>query len=121
MSQFVIGNADSDGSTFSVPGDQPGSPDSIEIDDAQHQDVHEWYIHVDNGWGVGVDATVRGTHYQDSAMNNPADDGSAVTVNSGSADFFDGTTGHSFIELQIAPAADPTSGNLTVTFQTREA
>lgn len=121
MSQFVINNADSDGSVFAVPGDEPGTPESYQIDDQDKGEQYVWYVHVQNGYDVDVDVTIKGSHYQDAAMANAASDGATETVSSGTVDFFDGTTKHSFIELEVDPLADPTSGDLTVTFQKRRA
>jgi len=121
MSQFTVSNADSDGTTFAIPGDEPGTPASYEIDDADHSVAYQWYVHINNGFDVDVDVTIRGSHYQDGSMANSSADGATETVSSGTVDFFDGTTGHSFIELGVDPAADPTSGDLVVTFQRREA
>lgn len=120
--QYTVNNSDSDGTTFKLPGDNPGEePFNLELNDAQH---YRWYVHVDNGWDVNADITVEGSHSLDSASNNtldnPATDGSTVTVSSGGVDFFDGTTGHSLLQLNVAPAADPTTGDLTVTIQKRK-
>ena len=117
--QYVIDNADSDGTAFVVPSDQPGGEPSFEVDDIGHSKAQEWYIHIDNGWDVSADFVVRGSHQQDEDMTTPANDGTTITINAGNADFVNGTTGHSFIDLQVTPNADPASGELTVTFQTR--
>lgn len=121
MAQFTINNADSDGTAFTVPGDEPGTQPSYEIDEDEKADQYVWYIHVNNGFDVDVDVTVEGSHYQDSTLANAASDGATETVSAGAIDFFDGTTKHSFIGLQVDPVADPTSGDLVVTFQRRRA
>lgn len=121
MSQFTINNADSDGTAFAIPGDKPGTPQSYQIDDPDKSQSYEWYVHINNGYDVDVDVTIYGSHYQDAAMDNPSSDGATETVSAGGIDFFDGTTNHSFIELKVDPLADPTSGDLVVTFQKREA
>lgn len=120
--QYTVAHDDRDASTFKLPGDDPGeAPFDLETNEAQHW---RWYIHIDNGWNQNVDVTVEGSHTDDAAGSNtldsPAADGSAVTVNSDSTDFIDGTTGHSQLQLDVAPAGDPTSGNLVVTFQRRK-
>lgn len=121
MAQYVIDNADSDGTAFDVPGDVTGAPDSYDLNDPDNSQHYVWYIHIENGFDVNVDVTVEGSHYQDSTLASAAIDGSTETVSAGAQDFFDGTTKHSFIGLQVDPAADPTSGQLTVTFQKRRA
>lgn len=120
--QVTVNNSDSDGSDFKIPGDQPGeAPFDLELNDGAH---YRWYVHIDNGWDQNIDVTVEGSHTMDAAGSNtldsPASDGSTITVSSGSVDFFDGTTGHSILQLDVSPAADPTSGDLTVTFQRRK-
>lgn len=120
--QYTVNHADSDGSTFKLPGDKPDeAPFDLEENQAQHW---RWYIHIDNGWDQNVDVTVEGSHSQDAAGSNtldsPAADGSAVTVSNGSVDFIDGTTNHSQLQLDVAPAADPTSGDLVVTIERRK-
>jgi hypothetical protein len=121
MSQFVIGNAETDGTAFTVPGEKPGTPESYEVDNADNADTYKWYVHIDNGYDVDVDVTIQGSHYQDSSLTSAAADGATETISSGGVDFFDGTTLHSFIELEVDPLSDPTSGDLTVTFQRRRA
>jgi hypothetical protein len=121
MSQFTIGNADSDGAVFAVPGDQPGTPASFELDAAGNAESYDRYVHINNGFDVDVDVTIKGSHYQDAVMDNAASDGATETVSAGGIDFFDGSTNHSYIELEVDPLADPTSGELAVTFQKREA
>ena len=115
MSQFVIANGDNDGSAFNQP-----ASGGYEIDSADNTDKWNWYIHIDNGWDVNVDVEVQGTHYQDASFASPAVDGATETIDAGTIDFFEGTTGHSYIRLEVDPAADPTSGTLTVTFQRRK-
>lgn len=123
--QYTIANGDrSDNSAFTVPGDEDGGAgdDSVELDYHGTDDAVDSYVHVENGWDVNVDVTVRGSHYLDSTMASAADDGSSVAVSSGgSTDFFDVTSGHAYLELNVNPAGTPTSGDLTVTFQSREA
>lgn len=120
--QYSVDNSDNDGSTFKLPGDNPGEePFSLEGNFDQY---YRWYIHVDNGWNQDVDVTAEGSHSLDSAgsdkLDSPVDDGGTITVSSTSADFIDGTTNHSQIQLNVAPAADPTSGVLTVTIEKRK-
>jgi hypothetical protein len=68
-----------------------------------------------------MDVTLRGSHFKDEQMDSASDDGSSVTVNAGTVDFFDITSSHTYIEVNVNPAANPTSGNLVITFQSREA
>jgi hypothetical protein len=123
--QYVISNTDrADANAFSVPGDEDGgeNDDSFPLrNEAASQSVDS-YVHIENGWDTDIDVTLRGSHFQDESMSSAADDGSAITVtSSGGTDFFDITSSHSFIEVNVDPAADPTSGDLTITFQSREA
>lgn len=119
--QYTIGNGDrSDATAFTVPGDEDGGAG----DDSFPTEINEtiatrWYVHVENGWDQNADVTVRGSRFDDSAMDAAVDDGTAETINSGSNGAFDGTTGHSFLEVNVDPAGDPTSGDLVVTFQRR--
>lgn len=121
--QVTISNTDrGDNSAFKVPGDEPGeAPFDLELNDAQH---YRWYVHIENGWDTAVDVTVEGSHSQDAATNDtldaPVTDGSTETVSSGSNDAFDGTTGHSLLQVDVNPSADPTSGDLVITFQRRK-
>jgi len=121
--QYTISNTDVTGTAFTVPGDQDGGAgdDSFRVEDTGLNKSHDSYVHIDNGFNENVDVTLRGSHWQDESMSSAADDGSAVTVNSGGTDFFDITSSHTFIELNVDPAADPTSGDLVITCQSREA
>ena len=122
--QYVIGNADrTDASVFTVPGDEDGGAgdDSFRVEDLSQNKSHDSYVHIDNGFDVSVDVTLQGSHYLDGDMSQAAVDGSALTVASGDSDFFDITSSHSYIEVSVDPATTPTSGDLTVTFQSREA
>lgn len=123
--QYTIGNGDrTDDTAFTVPGDEDGGEgdDSFELNYGAADKAVESYVHIDNGWDQNVDVTLRGSHYDDSSMSSAADDGSAVTVSSGGGtDFFDVTSNHGFIEVNVNPAANPSSGDLTITFQSREA
>lgn len=120
MSQYTVAAGDrADGSTFTVPGDV-SSDASYAVDDPDRKAGKQWYVHVANGWDVNADVTVQGSHYQDEALDSPADDGPAETVNAGANGVFDGTTGHSYIQVNVDPASGPTSGDLVVTFQHRD-
>jgi len=119
--QVTIDNADTDGTAFKVPGEEPGErPFNLNNNTAQEWN---WYIHVDNGFDVDIDVTVEGSHSQDVTTNNtlgsPATDGATETITSSEVDFFNGTTLHSLLQLEIDPLADPTSGDLTITFELR--
>jgi len=119
--QVTIANGDVTGTSFKVPGDQPGERIiNLENNEAQHWN---WYIHIDNGFNEDVDVTVEGSHILDGLTNDtldsPAVDGATETISSGSVDFFNGTTQHSYIQLDVDPLNDPTSGNLVITFQAR--
>ena len=120
--QVTIGNADATDTAFKVPGDQPGErPFNCETNSSQQYD---WYIHIENNFDVDVDVTVEGSHNLDAATNDtldsPAIDGATETLSSGSIDFFNGTTQHSLIQLEVDPLGDPTSGDLIITFQARK-
>lgn len=120
--QYVIGNAArTDASAFAVPGDEDGGEGDaaflVQQDTSRH---HRWYVHVENGWDQNVDVTVQGSHLLDTALDAPADDGTAETVNSDTNAAFDGDSGHAYLQINVDPASAPTSGNLTVTFQGRE-
>lgn len=121
--QYTISNSDrSDGSAFAVPGDEDGGvgDDSYQVDqDAGGE--HMWtYAHIENGWDVNVDVTLQGSHTFDETITAPVDDGSAETISNGSNGAFDTNVAHSYVQVNVDPAATPTSGDLTVTFQTRE-
>lgn len=120
--QVTIANSDVTGTAFKVPGDHPGEePFDTEQNESQRYD---WYIHIDNGFDADIDVTVEGSHNLDSAsgdtLDSPSTDGATETISSGTIDFFDGETGHSLIQLSVDPLADPTSGDLVVTFQARK-
>lgn len=121
MGQYTISSGDrADASAFDVPGDEPGTDDSYPLDRQDNTPSKRAYVHINNGFDVNVDVTLRGSHYLDSTMSNAADDGSTVTISNGAVDFFDVSTGHSFIEINVDPANTPTSGDLVVTFQVRD-
>lgn len=112
----VIDNADNDGSTFTSA--------VFEIDNGDHSQVHSWLATVDNGWDVAVDITVQLTTDDDESFTKFITDSAiaeSVTVSSGSTDGFGDADNEpfSYIRLEVAPAADPTSGNLTLTWQKR--
>ena len=123
--QYVVSNSDrSNANAFTVPGDEDGGAgdDSFRVEDKTLNKSHDSYVHIENGWDQNVDVTLRGSHHLDSSMSSAVDDGSAITINSGgNTDFFDITSSHTFIEVNIDPAGTPTSGDLTITFQSREA
>lgn len=121
--QYQIPNsARGDASAFSVPGDEDGgaNDNSFQVENPADGQARHWYIHVDNGWDQNVDITVQGSHYLDSAMSSAVDDGTTETINSDATGAFDGETGHTFLQIDVDPASAPTSGDLTVTFQSRE-
>jgi len=120
--QYDVQNGDVTGTAFTVPGDNPDE-EPFDLDENFDQ-YYRWYVHIDNGFNENVDVTVQGSHALDTASNNtldtPADDGAAVTVSSETTDFIDGTTNHAKLQLNVDPAADPTSGTLTVTIEKRK-
>lgn len=118
--QYTVDNADVATSAFTVPGDQPGTDSSFSVEDRDLNEGKQWYIHVSNGFDQNVDVTVQGSHWSDESMNNPVDDGATETISSGANGAFDGETGHSYLQVNVTPAADPTSGQLVVTFQSRD-
>lgn len=119
--QVTVANGDVTGTEFLVPGDHPGErPFDLNNNRAQEWN---WYIHIDNGFDADIDVTIQGSHSNDDATNDTLDsptvDGATETISSGTIDFFNGTTLHSYIQLNIDPLADPTSGELVVTFEAR--
>jgi len=124
--QYSISNTDrGNNNAFTVPGDEDGGvgDDSfaLEANANPKQNSIDSYVHVENGWDVDVDVTLQGSHFLDETMGSAAQDGSAITItkNDGT-DFFDITSSHSFVEVDVDPAGTPTSGELTITFQSRE-
>jgi hypothetical protein len=121
--QYTVNHADRDGTDFKLPGDNPGEA-PFSLDDTSESAFYHWYVHIDNGWDADIDATIEGSHSLDSATNDtldsPTNDGATETISSGSVDFFDGTTNHAQIQLDISPLADPTSGDLVVTMERRK-
>lgn len=112
----TIGNADSDGSAVTTQ--------AFELDDTDHSSVYSWVAIVDNGFDVDVDVTVQFTTDDDENFNKFITDTglSGVTVTSGTRDGFGDAQNEpfSYVRLEIDPAADPTSGNLEVTWQKRQ-
>jgi hypothetical protein len=124
--QYSIDNSDrGNANAFTVPGDEDGGvgDDSfaVEAQGNPRQESHQWYIHLDNQFNENVDITVQGSHFADKTMSKAVEDGSAITVNSGGNQaVIDGTTNHSYLEVEVDPANTPGSGDLTVTFQSRK-
>lgn len=122
--QYTVGNGDrTDDTAFTVPGDEDGGAgdDSFPIDSGDIGNGRQWYVHVENGFDTDVDVTAQGSHYLDESMASAGDDGATETISSGgSIGIFDGETGHSFLQVNINPATTPSSGDLVVTFQSRE-
>lgn len=122
--QYVVSNADrTDANPFTVPGDEDGGEGdlSFEVDESGVGDSMDAYVHIENGFDTNVDVTLQGSHFKDESMSSAATDGSAVTISSGGGtDFFSVSSDHSYIEVSVDPAAIPSSGDLTVTFQSRE-
>lgn len=120
--QYTVSNSDVGATAFSVPGDQDGGEGdaSFKVEDRPLGEGKQWYVHVENGFDANVDATVQGSHYLDESMSASVADGATETISSGSSGAFDGVTGHTYLEVNVEPAADPTSGDLTVTFQSRD-
>lgn len=121
--QYTVSNTDSDETSFKLPGDQPGE-EPFGLDSGSQIETFHWYVHIDNGWDVNIDVTVEGSHSLDDAsgdtLDSPAIDGTTESISSASVDFFDGTTNHAQIQLDVDPAADPTSGDLVVTIERRK-
>lgn len=121
--QYTIPNsARTDNSAFTVPGDEDGGEGdgSFRVDETGSGSKMHIYVHVNNGWDTNVDITLRGSHYNDSAMASATADGDPEVVNAGADAAFNSGTGHSFIEVNVGPTGTPSSGDLTVTFQARE-
>lgn len=91
------------------------------LEDLNLNKAKSWYVHIENGWDVNVDATIIGSNLYDKTMDDRVTDGSAVTIASGSSDFFDGSSGHSVLQTELNPSATPTSGECVVTLQVRDA
>jgi len=93
------------------------------LDSPGHEATYSWVAIVDNGFDVDVDVTVQFTTDDDEAFSKfiTDDDLTNLTVGSGTRDGFgDGVNDpYSFIRFEIDPASDPTSGDVTVTFQRR--
>lgn len=123
--QYTISNSDrGDATAFTVPGDEDGGVGdaSFRAEPENLDNAQDCYVHISNGWDQNVDITLRGSHHKDESMANAAEDGSAITVNSGdNTDFFTVTSRHTFLDVEVDPAGDPTSGDLVITFQAREA
>jgi len=114
MPQYTVSADESDGSAFTLP-DAGG----FEVDNADASSLYHWYIHIDNGFDVGVDVTVQGTHAQDPGMASPVSDGATETIAAGETSAFDGKTPHSYLRVEATPSGDPLAGELVVTFQKR--
>ena len=91
------------------------------LEDLNLNKAKSWYVHIENGWDVSVDATIIGSHLYDKTMDDRTTDGSAVTIASGETDFFDGESGHSVLQTELNPASTPSSGECVVTLQVRKA
>lgn len=120
--KYTIAHDDrGDNNAFTVPGDEDGG----EADDSFPTEINQtiytrWYIHIENGWDTDVDVTPRGSRYDDGAMDAAADDGSSETVGSnGGTHAFHGESGHSYLDVNVDPVSNPTSGDLVITFQRR--
>jgi len=122
--QYIVSNTDrSDANAFTVPGDEDGGSgdSSYQVEPETQWQRQHLYVHINNGWDVNVDVTLQGSHTFDESMSNPADDGSAETINSGgNVGLFDTEVGHSYAQINVDPAGTPTSGELTITFQNRD-
>lgn len=120
--QYTVSNSDVTGTAFTVPGDQDGGAgdDSFKVEPDNLGKGQQWYVHVENGFNENADVTVQGSHLFDETMTVAVDDGATETISASSNAVFDGETGHTYIQLNVDPAADPTSGDLVVTFQARE-
>lgn len=117
--QYTISNGDiSTTNAFAVPGDKPGGDDSFVVDSFQEERGNS-YVHIDNGLDENVDVLLQGSHEFDDKIDSPADDGPTETVNSGDVGAFDSTVGHAYLQVEVTPAAVPSSGELVLTFQSR--
>lgn len=117
--QYTVGNADVGAETFPVPG-AVSSDSSFQVEPEGLAKSRHWYVHVENGFDASVDVTIQGTNFNDEGMTAPASDGATETISAGATAAFDGTTGHSYLRLSLTTNTDPTNGELTVTFQSRE-
>lgn len=122
--QFTIPSGDrTDDTAFTVPGNEDGGENepSFQVEPDNLDKAREWYVHITNGFDQDINATVQGSHHLDEDMNNAVDDGNTETITSGTSGVFDGMSNHSYIQLNVNPAATPTGDDLVVTFQSREA
>lgn len=122
--QYTIDNSDrTDGTVFTVPGDEDGGAgdQSFQLERNNLDERQHVYVHIENGFDVSADVTLRGSRYDDRAMTVPVEDGAAETVASGEQGAFDSDVAHSFVEVSVDPASTPTSGQLVITFQGRRA
>lgn len=117
---YTVDNTDVAAETFNVPG-VVSSDSGFQVEPEPLGDTQHWYVHIENGFDANVDVTIQGTHYDDASLSAPADDGATETVNAGANATFDGTSGHSYIRVEAITATDPTSGELTITYQARKA
>lgn len=117
--QYTVDNSAVGTSAFNVPG-VSSSDTSFQVEPEDLSDARQWYVHVENGFNENVDVTVQGSHFLDEGMDSTVADGATETINAGENAAFDGGTGHSYLRVEVTPAVDPTSGTLTVTFQSRE-
>lgn len=121
--QYTVSASDrSDDTAFTVPGDEDGGAGDDSFPGGFDDDGKRphYYVHVDNGFDVNADVTLRGSHDTDASMASAVDDGATETVNSDAAAVFDSETAHSYVEVNVNPASNPSTGGLTVTFQSRE-
>jgi hypothetical protein len=85
--------------------------------------LNSWVAIVDNGFDVDVDVTIQFTTADDEAFTKFITDSDLenITVASGTRDGFGDAQDEpfSYIRFEIDPAADPTSGEVEVTWQRR--
>lgn len=116
---YTVDNTDVTHATFYVPGVNnvdksfPVTPSTTNVKGT-------FYIHIENGFDTNVDLHLQGTHNRDENMTAPVQDANTETVERNTNGAFFGTTGHSYIRVEVTPASDPTSGEMTFTFQGRE-
>lgn len=130
QSIYRVPNGESDGSEFDLPdtdasgevdpdGDDlennAGVDDSATGYDIRGQDYAG--VKVVNGFNENVDVVLRGTTFDDSGMDEDAEDTAATTINAGNTGYVSFSERWSYVRVTITPAANPGSGTLKAVFQ----
>lgn len=119
--QFTVATADIDTTPTEVPRDANSTGQvlyNMDITKNPHKAYH-YYIHIENNSDVSVDAQPRTTHFLDTDMSAPADDGAALTVAAGESQAVTKETAAQFVDVELTGASAATTGEVVVTFQAR--